>query len=140
MANVVYRGPVEREPETINLPVSGTPSPGTFVVKAGSAATDGFARLFALGNRRFYDQDLDTAYADGETGIFYRLQPEDEYYMRSAAAAYTDGQELTVASGVLAAAAAGDLVVAFVDQADKTTTVGDPWLDIVIANAYVKQA
>ncbi len=28
MANVIYRGPVEREPETINLPVASALNPG----------------------------------------------------------------------------------------------------------------
>jgi hypothetical protein len=31
MANVIYRGPVEREPETINLPVAAALNPGVAV-------------------------------------------------------------------------------------------------------------
>lgn len=31
MANVIYRGPVEREPETINLPVASALNPGVAV-------------------------------------------------------------------------------------------------------------
>ena len=40
MANVIYRGPVEREPETINLPVASALNPGVAVViSAGKLTT-----------------------------------------------------------------------------------------------------
>jgi hypothetical protein len=44
MANVIYRGPVEREPETINLPVAAALNPGMAVkgpATGGSADTTG---------------------------------------------------------------------------------------------------
>lgn len=141
MANVIYRGPAEREPETINLPVGAILSPGVAVKRSGNelvAATAGTGRNLLLGNRRFYGQDILTAYADEETAVAYRLEPEQEYYAQLAAAAYTRGQELTIgAGGVLAAAASTNVVVAYFDEADRTLSA-QGFADIVIANSYVK--
>ncbi len=56
MANVIYRGPVEREPETINLPVSSALNPGiAVIISAGKLTSTGtpVGRWFILGNRRF---------------------------------------------------------------------------------------
>lgn len=39
MANVIYRGPVEREPETINMPIGFAGTPGIAVKKLTVAAT-----------------------------------------------------------------------------------------------------
>ena len=50
MSNVIYRGPVEREPETINLPVAGAYLPGIFVTSDGAELTqaaDGMLRIIA---------------------------------------------------------------------------------------------
>lgn len=144
MANVIYRGPVEREPETLNLPVAGAYLPGTFVRKAATGkvvtADSGTGRLLLLSNPRFLERDIETAYAADETGIQYRLEPEQEYQAIAVLANYADQAELTVnASGQLAAATAGDIVVAFVDGA-KNITDATGFLDIVIANAYTKPA
>lgn len=141
MANVIYRGPVEREAETLNLPVTGTYLPGTFVTKASTGkavkATSGTGRLLLLSNPRFLERDIDTAYAADETGIQYRIEPEQEYYARAVIGNYADQAELTVnADGVLAAAASGDAVVAFVDGAVNLTTGG--FMDVVIASRYIK--
>lgn len=144
MANVIYRGPVEREPETINIPVSGALLPGTFVVKdvSGSAAqaSSGEGRLMLLSNPRFLERDIETAYTSGETGIQYRLEPEQEYQAVAVTGNYADQSELTVnSSGQLAAATSGDLVVAFVDGA-KNITDATGFLDVVIATRYTKPA
>lgn len=143
MANVIYRGPVEREPETLNLQVTGAYLPGTFVKKAATGkvttATDGLGRLLLLSNPRFLERDIETAYAAGETGIQYRLEPEQEYQALAAIGNYADQAELTVnASGQLAAATAGDAVVAFVDGAKNLVAAG--FLDVVIATRYIKPA
>lgn len=141
VANVIYRGPIEREPETINLPVAGAYLPGIFVKASATQltqATAGTGRNMLLSNRRFYDQDLNTAYASGDTGVAYRLQPDDEFQAQFAAGTYAKGDELTIdANGRLAAAAATNVVVAFYDGAGATLTAGD-LDDIVIANSYVK--
>lgn len=141
MANVIYRGPVEREAETLNLPVTGAYLPGTFVTKAATGkvvtATSGTGRLLLLSNPRFLERDIDTAYAADETGIQYRIEPEQEYYARAAIGNYADQAELTVnGSGVLAAATSGDAVVAFVDGAVNLTAAG--FMDVVIASRYIK--
>lgn len=139
MANVIYRGPVEREPETLNIAVTGAYLPGVAVVTStGTVAADGLGRFGILSNRRMLGQDIDTAYAADETGIVYRVEPEQEYQVRTSAAAYTAGQELTVTTaGVFKAAASGEAVVAVCDGA-KTTTSGSPFLDIVIVSRYIK--
>lgn len=139
--NVTYRGPCEREPETINLPVTTGLIPGVAVKRSGNtfvAATVGTGRNFILGNRRQYGQDISTAYLANETAEGYRLEPEQEYTARLAAAAYTRGQELTIgAGGVWVAAATTNVVLAYFDEADRTLSAVGP-ADVVIANAYVK--
>lgn len=141
MANSVYRGPVDRQPHTITGLVNGALLPASFVTFDGtdlSQATSGVGRLFVLTNRDFYTQSITDAYADNETGLAYRLEPEAEFQAVFAAGTYTYGQELTVnASGQLAAAASTNRVVAFFDQAGATLSAGD-LADVVIANSYVK--
>lgn len=145
VANVIYRGPAEREPETkSNSTMAAALVPGVAVKESGTtyvAATVGTGRNFILGNRREYGQDINTAYEVGETGQVYRLEPEQEYTARLAAAAYTKGQELTIgAGGVWIAATAiapANVVLAFFDEADRTLGAVGP-ADIVIANAYIK--
>lgn len=134
--NVIYRGPVEREPETINLPVAGAYLPGIFVTSDGSTLTqaaNGEGRVFLLSNRRFYDQGPDVAYASGDTGVAYRLETEQEYTARFAAGTYAKGDPLTVdANGRLAAAGLDAVVIAYYDGEGATLTAGDRD-DIVIA-------
>jgi len=144
MANNIFRGAIADNPQTVSLPVAGAYTPGSFVTASATAltqATAGTGRLFLLSNRDFYSQDNATAYAPGDTGIAYRLRPDQEYQAQVAAATYTYGQELTVgASGRLVAAATGNVVVAFFDdkaKAGAAQTAGT-LCDIVIANAYVK--
>ncbi|WP_313687033.1 hypothetical protein [Pantoea sp.] len=145
MPHVIYRGPVEREPETLNLPVAGAYVPGVVVKKnttgGVTVAANPTGRLLILGNRRFLGQDITTAYAASETGVQYRAEVDQEYYVQLAAAAYTVGQELTVgAGGVFAAAAEGDIVVATFDEAAARTLTAQGFGDVVIVNSYTKPA
>ncbi|MGA9606523.1 MAG: hypothetical protein WBR21_05825 [Rouxiella badensis] len=145
MPHVIYRGPVEREPETITLNVATALSPGVVVKKntngGVSVAADPTGRLLILSNRRFLGQDINTAYAAGETGVQYRVEVDQEYYVQLAAAAYTIGQELTVgAGGVLKAATAGDIVVATFDEKAARTLTAQGFADVVIVNSYTKPA
>lgn len=145
VAHVIYRGPAEREPETINLPVAGDYQPGVVVKKnttgGVTVATDATGRLLILGNRRFIGQDINTAYAANETGVQYRVEVDQEYNVRLAAAAYTIGQELTVgAGGVLKAASADDIVVATFDEKAGRTLATAGFADVVIVNSYAKPA
>jgi len=143
MSNVIYRGPVEREPETINLPAVGAYLPGLFVTSDGDELTlagVGGARVLLLSNRRFYDQGLADAYAAGETAVAYRLRPDDEFQARLAAGTYAHGDALAVdANGRLAAAGLSAVVIAHYNQAGATLSAGD-LADVVIANSYVTPA
>ena len=138
-AKVIYRGPVDREPTSVNLPVAGAYLPGELVVSNGSTLTRAVAanadeQLLVLSNRDFSGQTVGTAYASGDTGIAYRTRPDDEYNVRFAAGTYTKGQALTVdADGRMAAAAAGDPVFAYYDGAGLALAAGD-LDDVVIAN------
>lgn len=143
MAHVIYRGPAEREPETINIPVAGAYLPGVAVKRNTSnqavAATDATGRNFILGNRRFIGQAIDTAYATGDTGVLYRVEVDQEYNVQLVAAAYTIGQELTIgAGGVFKAAATGNVVYATFDEKAGRTLAAQGFGDVVIVNAYVK--
>lgn len=142
MANVIYRGPAERQPQTLNKPVTGALLPGTAVLIGGTAFTQATTptagRIGLLANRNFYEQGNTDAYVSGETAVAYRLEPEQEYQWAMAAATYTQGQELTIAaSGRLAAAATTNIVVAFFDQAGGAVAAG-ALADVVIARPYVK--
>lgn len=139
MANVIYRGPIEREPTTVNLPVDGELLPGSFVREDDGdlvQATAGTGRLFLLSNRRFFEQGPADAYEDGETAVAFRLRPDDEFQARMAAGTYAKGAALTVgASGRLQAATTGNVVVAYYDQDGGTVEAGT-LADVVIANSY----
>lgn len=142
MANTIYRGPANRAPRTISdKTVAAALLPGTAVF-VGTTLTQATAvsggRLALLSNRDYYDQSVTTAYASGDTGVAYRLEPEMEVQWAMAAGTYTLGQELTVsASGRLTAAASTNVVVAHYDQAGATLAAG-ALADVVIANRYTK--
>lgn len=142
-ANVIYRGTAVKE--TVNLPVSGAYTPGSFVTRSATALTQATAvsgnRLLALANRTFYNQGPDDAYVSGETGVAVEIAPNDVFSMQMAAATYTYGQELTVAaSGRLAAAASTNIVVAhFTDAALAGTALSaGARADVTISNFYTK--
>jgi hypothetical protein len=138
-------------PRTISdKTVAGALLPGTAVFIGATQLTQATAvsggRLAILGDRDFYSAGgvglatapLMTPYASGETGIAYLPKPDDEYAMALAAGTYVAGQELTVAAaGRLAAAVAGNIVVAHYDQAGKTVAAGE-LADVVISNFYTK--
>lgn len=141
--NLIFRGPACHSPRTISdRTVSGALLPCTAVLVGATQFTQATApsggRLALLMSREFYGQNLTTAYASGDTGVALRLQPDLEVTWAMAAGTYTNGQELTVgAAGRLTAAASGNVVVAFYDQAGATLSAGD-LADVVIANSYTK--
>lgn len=141
MANVIYRGPVQEEPETINLPVAGAYLPGIVVknvanVLTVATATDTAADLMILSNSRFMGQDLATAYTSGDTGVAYKPEPQQVYQARLAAGTYAKGDALTIgASGYLEAAIAGERVLAFFDGTAGAVTAGTLH-DVRIANSF----
>lgn len=141
MANVIYRGPIQDEPQTVNLPVAGAYLPGILVTSDDTeltvaTAADNENALLVLSNARFLGQDVATAYASGDTGVAYTPRPNEKYQIRMAAATYTIGQNLSVgASGYLVAATTGDVVVARSGVA-ATLSAGD-LADVTIANSFV---
>ena len=148
MPNRIYRGPQDRQPKTVSSKtVAGAYLPGTFVTEGASTLTQATAfapGLRLLGNRDFYSDGaltatdpLLTAYASGDTGVAFKIEPGQEYQAAMAAATYTYMQELTVgASGRLAAASTGNVVVAFAKAAG-AKSAGD-LMDVEISNHYAK--
>lgn len=141
-------------PRTISdRTVAGAYLPGTAVMIQATTLTQATAatggRLAILGDRDYYGgigsfgpstDPLQTPYATGESGIAYLLKPDDEYAVAMAAGTYTTSQELTVgAGGRFMAAAAGNVVVAHLDQPGKVIAAGE-LADVVIANFYTKAA
>lgn len=141
MANVIYRGPVEREPQTLNLPVAGAYSPGILVTEDGTNLTlatssDTDKEILVLSNRRLSGQDVATAYASGDTGVAYRIQAGDLFQCRVAAATYAKGDALTMGdSGYLEAAASGERVLAYYEGTVGTIAAGT-LEDVRMANSF----
>ena len=147
--NRVYRGPADRQPHTVTDRVLGAALlPATAVLIGATitqAMTPSGGRVGILGERDFaHGNGLDTtsplltAYANGDTPVVYLPEPQQTYTMAMAAATYSRGQELTIAaSGRLAAAASGNIVVAHYDDTTLTRTAGQ-LADVVWANAYTK--
>lgn len=152
MTKRIFNGPQDRQPKTItNRTVNGALLPATAVfvgaTQLSQATSASGGRLALLANRDFYadpaqqftsTDPLLTAYASGDTGVALELEPGQRVTWAMANAAYTNGQELTVAaSGRLAAAASTNVVVAYFDEAGRTPAAGG-LAEVVIANFYTK--
>lgn len=142
MTNVIYRGPLDRAPKTVNKPVTGALLPGTAVEESATnlvaLATAASKRVLILSNMDFKDQTVSDAYTSGDTGIAYLPRHGDRFAVAMAAATYTLNQELTVdANGRFAAAASGNRVVAFFVDTPATLTAG-ALADVEIADGYIK--
>lgn len=142
MANVIYRGPIKDEPETVSdKKVAGAYLPGILVTESATAFTLATGSnieddLCILSNRRFFGQDVATAYASGDTGVAYRPRPGEIYQVRLAGATYAKGDGLTVgASGYLEAVATGERVMAFFEGTAGAVTAGT-LNDVRIANSF----
>lgn len=120
--NLIFRGPVGREPESINLPVKTALKPGTLCTEDGAelivaTASDMKEELLVLSNLAFKDQDLDTAYTAGDTGVAYRPEPGQVFQARLANATYAKGAPLTIgASGYLTAVGDEEVIYAYFDD------------------------
>lgn len=148
MPNRIYRGPQDRQPKTVSgKTLAGAYLPGTFVSEGAATLTQVTAfgpNVRLLGNRDFYSDGaltatdpLLTAYASGDTGVAYVLEPGQHYQAAVAAATYTYGQELTIgAAGRLAAASSGNVVVGYA-RAAGAKSAGD-LIDFEVANHYAK--
>jgi hypothetical protein len=148
-ANRIYRGPAERDPETVSdKTVAGAYLPGTFVSEGATtftqATTAKVAFLRLLADRDFLGlggiaggNPLTTAYASGDTGVAYKLEVGQTYQAACAAATYAWGTELTVAAaGRVAAASSGDAVIGW-SRAVGAKSAGD-LIDFEVANSYEK--
>lgn len=148
MPNTVHRGPADRQAHTTEAKtLAGAYLPCTFVTEGASSLTQATApagHLRLLAARDFYslgqldaNDPLKVAYASGDTGVAYILEPGQRYLVAVAAATYSFGQELTVAAaGRAAAAATGNQVVAFAREAG-AKSAGD-LIEVEIANCYAK--
>jgi hypothetical protein len=145
--NRIYRGPQDRQPKTRTGKTVGALLPGTFVTEGASAFTQATApgpMLRLLGARDFYDagqltnaNPLTTAYTADDTAQAFVIEPGQLYNAAVANATYAYGQELTVAaSGRLAAAAQGNIVVAYSLETGARTA--GALIDVEIANFYTK--
>ena len=141
MANTIFRGPIEHQPRTINLPVAGAYLPGIIVTEDGTNLTmatgaDDENEMFVLGNVDFKDQDIATAYTSGDTGVAFEMLPGLIFQARLAAGTYAKGDALSIgASGRLEAAATGEVVVARFEGTPGAKSAGD-LDDVKIANAF----
>lgn len=138
--NVIFRGPIEKQPRSISKPLAAALLPGVFVEETATTlaliTTAVAKRPLILANLDFAGQDITTAYASGDTGVAYELEPGMVIQARLAAATYAKGAPLTVAAnGYLAAATAGSVVVAFFDDVPGAKLAGS-LNDVVIANSY----
>jgi len=141
--NVIYRGPIKDEPETVsNMTVAGAYEPGILVTDDGSEMTVATASeiekdMLILGNRRFYDQGVADAYESGDTGVAYRPRPGEIYQVRVAAATYAKGETLTVgANGYLTKTGTSERVLAYFEDTGAAYSAGD-LADVRIANSFI---
>jgi hypothetical protein len=148
MPYTVHRGPSDRQAHTTQAKtLAAALLPCTFVIEGAATlaqATAPAGQLRLLASRDFYgtgqldaNDPLKTAYASGDTGVAYVLEPGQRYLVAVAAATYSFGQELTVAAaGRAAAAASTNQVVAFSREAG-AKSAGD-LIEVEIANCYTK--
>lgn len=149
MPNTMYVGPNGRQPVTTDArTVAAGLLPCTFVTESATqfaqATAPGTTFLRLLAPRDFYslgqldaNDPLKTAYASGDTGIAYVIEPGQRYLVAAAAATYAYGQELTVAAaGRVAAASAGNRVVALSRHVG-AVSAGD-LIEVEIATQYAK--
>jgi hypothetical protein len=146
MANVIYRGPIKDQPETVSdKTVAGAYLPGILVTEGASALTvatgsDIEKDLLVLSNADFAGQDVATAYASGDTGVAYRPRPGEIYQVRLAGATYALNAPLTVgASGYLEATSTSERVVAYFQGTTGAITAGT-LTDVRIANSFLTAA
>lgn len=144
----MYVGPNDRQPHTSsNKTLAAGLLPCTFVTESATQfaqATAPGPNVRLLGPRDFYstgqfdaNDPLKTAYASGDTGVAYHLEPTQRYLVAMAAATYTWGQEITIAAaGRGAGAVSTNLVIGFA-RGSGAKSAGD-LMEVEIALPYVK--
>lgn len=130
--NVIYLGPVTKEPQTIDRACTGALVPGGLaylngaVLTIAAAAQDGL-ELFIINNRREIGQDVATAYTSGDLANAYKPVPGEIYQVRMAAETFAVGDKLTTgASGRLTKTiAAADITQAYFADTAGAYSAGD---------------
>lgn len=151
MAKRIFTGPSNRTPLVLsNRTCAASLLPGTFVsiliATVAQATSPSAVRLGLLLERDFYsigqfdaNDPLTTAYASGDTAHVLLPEPQMSAMAAVAAATYTNGQELTVSTaGRLAAASAGNIVVAHYDGPNSVARSAGDLVDVVFCNFYTK--
>ena len=138
--NTIFRGPITHQPISVSKPVAGAYMPGTFVEETATdlvQITTSLGKLpLILSTLDFKDQTVTTAYADEDTGIAFALVPGMVVQASLAGATYALNDPLKIAaSGRLAAATAGDIVIAFFSDTPGAYSAG-ALADVTIANSY----
>ena len=138
--NTIFRGPITHQPISVSKPVAGAYLPGTFVEETATELvqiTTSLGKLpLILSNLDFKDQTVTDAYADEDTGIAFKIVPGMIVQARMADATYALNAPLKIAaSGRLAAATAGDIVIAFFSDTPGAYSAG-ALADVTIANSY----
>jgi hypothetical protein len=146
MANVIYRGPIKDQAETVSdKTVAGAYLPGVLVTEGASALTIASASsltddLLILSNADYAGQDVATAYTSGDSGVAYRPRPGEVYQVRLAGATYAAKAPLTVgASGYLEATSTSERVIAYFEGTAGAITAGT-LNDVRIANTFMTAA
>jgi|AntRauTorckE5430_2_1112549.scaffolds.fasta_scaffold00453_16 hypothetical protein len=144
--NVIYRGPVNSEAESVSdKKVAGAYLPGILVTESATeftmaTAADIEGDLLILSNRNFFEQSVATAYADEDTGVAFRPRVGEIYQVRLANATYAKGANLTIgADGRLIASGVSERVFATFDDVPGAYSAGT-LADVRIANNFVTAA
>lgn len=143
--NMIWRGRIDKQPHTVNLPVTGTLLPGTLVEDVAGVLTTLTTAMkknfYVLGELDIIGRSVATAYADGETAIAYECEDHQVYQCRMAAATYAKGDALTIgASGRMTKASTiSTVVVAYFSDDNLVASAGD-LADCIIANAHTTAA
>lgn len=143
--NMIWRGRIDKQPHSLNLPTAAAILPGTMVEQTASdtlavltTATE--KNFYVLGEMDVIGRSIATEYASGETAIAYEAEPKQIFQCRLASATYAKGDALTIAaSGRLAAAGAAQVVVAYFDDTPGAYAAG-ALADVIIANAHTNPA
>ena len=138
--NTIFRGPITHQPISVSKPVAGAYLPGCFVEETATELvqiTTSLGKLpLILSTLEFKDQTVTDAYADEDTGIAFKIVPGMIIQARMANATYALNAPLKIAaSGRLAAATAGDIVIAFFSDTPGAYSAG-ALADVTIANSY----
>ena len=138
--NTIFRGPITHQPISVSKPVAGAYLPGCFVEETATELVQIATSLgklpLILSTLEFKDQTVTDAYADEDTGVALALVPGMVVQASLAGATYALNDPLKIAaSGRLAAATAGDIVIAFFSDTPGEYSAGD-LADVTIANSY----